>query len=232
MAPVTDPRLVAAAIEGHIRRADARADRSERHPIAAQHELQHREMIMATWQPDPSFYPSPRQAAKAPAETLAYVAAFDPARKAATPSRSSTSIRNPRPIRRSSARSRCQYGRRAASFRLERLLVVPVPERAASACRAALSRGAGPALLAHLHPRHQARSAQAADRQDDRAGGDRREDRLHAPAHRALRPGRHLRDRARQHGRQGARRHLRDGPRELRAARPLGGRPRAAAARL
>ena len=37
---------------------------------------------MATWQPDPSFYPSPRLAAKAPAETLAYVAAFDPARKA------------------------------------------------------------------------------------------------------------------------------------------------------
>src|SRR5262249_1498623 len=36
---------------------------------------------MATWQPDPSFYPSPRLAAKAPPETLAYVAAFDPARK-------------------------------------------------------------------------------------------------------------------------------------------------------
>ena len=36
---------------------------------------------MATWQPDPSFYPSPRQAAKAPAEKLAYVAGFDPARK-------------------------------------------------------------------------------------------------------------------------------------------------------
>src|SRR5215471_3347956 len=36
---------------------------------------------MATWQPDPSFYPSPRQAAKAPPETLAYVAAFDPDRK-------------------------------------------------------------------------------------------------------------------------------------------------------
>ena len=31
---------------------------------------------MATWQPDPSFYPSPRLAAKAPAETIAYVAAF------------------------------------------------------------------------------------------------------------------------------------------------------------
>src|SRR5215216_322873 len=38
------------------------------------------EASMATWQPDPSFYPSPRQAAKAPRETLAYVAAFDPTR--------------------------------------------------------------------------------------------------------------------------------------------------------
>ena len=36
---------------------------------------------MATWTPDPSFYPSPRMAMKAPPETLAYVAAFDPARK-------------------------------------------------------------------------------------------------------------------------------------------------------
>src|SRR3954447_22077096 len=36
---------------------------------------------MVTWQPDPSFYPSPRQAAKAPPETIAYVAAFDPERK-------------------------------------------------------------------------------------------------------------------------------------------------------
>ena len=36
---------------------------------------------MATWTPDPSFYPSPRMAMKAPPETLAYVAAFDPERK-------------------------------------------------------------------------------------------------------------------------------------------------------
>lgn len=35
---------------------------------------------MARWQPDPSFYPSPRMAQKAPAESLAYVAAFDPDR--------------------------------------------------------------------------------------------------------------------------------------------------------
>jgi methanethiol oxidase len=34
------------------------------------------------WTPDPSFYPSPRMAMKAPAEKFAYVATFDPARKA------------------------------------------------------------------------------------------------------------------------------------------------------
>src|SRR5467141_3763627 len=36
---------------------------------------------MATWRPDPTFYPSPRMAMKAPQEMLAYVASFDPARK-------------------------------------------------------------------------------------------------------------------------------------------------------
>ena len=33
---------------------------------------------MAQWRPDPSFYPSPRLAMEAPAETLAYVALLDP----------------------------------------------------------------------------------------------------------------------------------------------------------
>jgi len=36
---------------------------------------------MATMIPDPTFYPSPRMAARAPAEKLAYVASFDPARQ-------------------------------------------------------------------------------------------------------------------------------------------------------
>jgi selenium-binding protein 1 len=35
---------------------------------------------MARWTPDPSFYPSPRLAAQAPPEKLAYVAEFDPER--------------------------------------------------------------------------------------------------------------------------------------------------------
>jgi methanethiol oxidase len=37
--------------------------------------------MMPTWRPDPSFYPSPRMAMKAPPEKLAFVAAFDPARQ-------------------------------------------------------------------------------------------------------------------------------------------------------
>jgi selenium-binding protein 1 len=36
---------------------------------------------MATWTPDPTFYPSPRLAIQAPPEKLAYVASFDPTRK-------------------------------------------------------------------------------------------------------------------------------------------------------
>lgn len=35
---------------------------------------------MATWKPDPTFYPSARMAGDAPKETLAYVASFDPTR--------------------------------------------------------------------------------------------------------------------------------------------------------
>ncbi len=38
---------------------------------------------MAKWKPDPSFYPSPRLAVKAPPEKHAYVAEFDPERKRA-----------------------------------------------------------------------------------------------------------------------------------------------------
>src|SRR5260370_2548788 len=36
---------------------------------------------MGPWTPTPPFYPSPRLAARAPAEGLAYVASFDPTRQ-------------------------------------------------------------------------------------------------------------------------------------------------------
>ena len=136
---------------------------------------------MARWTPDPSFYPSPRLAAKAPAETLAYVATFDPKRDVpdaiavvdVDPS-SATYSKIVGQVDMTSPR------RRAAPFRMERLLVLPLPQRAAPACRAPLSRRAGSALLAHLHHRYQARSAPPDDRQGDRARGADREDRLHA----------------------------------------------------
>jgi selenium-binding protein 1 len=40
-----------------------------------------KEATMAIWRPDPSFYPSPRLAMKAPPERLAFVATFDPTRR-------------------------------------------------------------------------------------------------------------------------------------------------------
>ena len=123
-------------------------------------------------------------------------------------------------------------GRRAAPLRLERLQLVPVPERAASARRAALPDRAGAALLQHPHPRHQARSEEAQAGQDRQGGGARRAGGLLAAAHGALRAGRDLRQRARQRRGQGPGRRVRDGPRDVRRARPLGGRPRAAALRL
>ena len=104
---------------------------------------------MATWTPDPTFYPSPRLAARAPAEKLAYVVAVRSRRASSpTPRRGRRRSRARRATARSSARPRSARRRRAAPLRLERLQLVPVPERAASARRAALPDRAGAALLA------------------------------------------------------------------------------------
>ena len=87
---------------------------------------------MPTWTPDPSFYPSPRMAMKAAPETLAYVAAFDPDRKmpdATRRGRRRSEVEHLLADRRHDGDA--QRRRRAASLRLERLLVVPVPQRAA-----------------------------------------------------------------------------------------------------
>src|SRR5215207_7101711 len=40
--------------------------------------LNSRRLTMPTWKPDPTFYPSPRSAMQAPAETLAYVVRVNP----------------------------------------------------------------------------------------------------------------------------------------------------------
>ena len=136
--------------------------------------------------------------------------------------------------RRSALAQLCQHRRpdrgrrrrRAAPLRLERLQLVPVPERAAPACRAALSGRARAALVQHPHPGHQARPQEAQAGAHDHGRGAGRARRLFAAAHRPLRARGHLRQRARQRRGQGAGRHLPDGPHHVRRARPLGDGPR------
>ena len=121
---------------------------------------------MATLRPDPTFYPSPRMAMKAPPETLAYVVAFDPKGQG---SRSDDGGRRRSQIEglwQDRRRDRhAPRRRRAASFRLERLQFLPLSECAPSSFGAPLSGGPGTALLAHVYPRHQARSEKTEDHQ-------------------------------------------------------------------
>ena len=87
---------------------------------------------MATWTPDPTFYPSPRLAARAPAEKLAYVVQFDPERR--RPDGLAAVDVDPGSSSYGQIVGKTELGgrRRDPSLRLERLQLVPVPERAAS----------------------------------------------------------------------------------------------------
>ena len=192
--------------------------------------------MTATLRPDPTFHPSPRLAMEAEAEHICYTALLSPDRS--RPDALAVVDVDPAvgELRQGAQAGRpAEQRRRVAPLRLERLQFGAVAADRPCLPAAALPGGAGHALLAHLHLRHPARSAPAQAHQDDRAGGDPAQDRLLAPAHRALRPGRHLR----QHP---GRRRRRTAPRARRAssswtARPsrcwaLGDRPRAAEAAL
>ena len=101
--------------------------------------------------PDPTFYPSPRLAMEAPAESFAYTALLSPDFSkpdalavidvkpgSATYSQVVHTVTMP------------QQGRRVPPFRLERLLVVPVAARRPRLRRAALSDHSRHPLVAHL----------------------------------------------------------------------------------
>ena len=126
---------------------------------------------MATFKPDPSFYPSPESAIAGPAEELAYVVTLNTGPATASPTRwtssTSTHADQLRPAGRPPRHA--QRRRRAAPLRLERVLVGAVPVGAAPARRAPLPARAGPALVAHPRRRRQGRPGQPEARQGHRA---------------------------------------------------------------
>ena len=120
-----------------------------------------------------------------------------------------------------------ERGRRAPPLRLE-----PLQLRLPRAGPLAPDR-AGLPLVADPHRQRRGRPAPAADREGDRAGGAGREDRLHAPPHRALHAGRQHRDQHARRRRRERRRRVRGARREdVRGQGALGERRRDAAAQL
>ena len=178
---------------------------------------------MHTHEKPASFYASPQEAMQAPAEEFLYLACLH-----GGTGRGEAGLPGGRRRRGGTDRPRdadAERGRRAAPLRLEPLLVGLPRARPLAPDRARLP------LLAHPRRQRGRRPAAAADREGDRARRARREDRLHAAAHRSL----HAR---RQRRRLDARRRRRERRRRLRRARredvrgqgPLGERRRDAAA--
>ena len=183
---------------------------------------------------DPTFYRSPSAAIAAPPERLAYVAAFDPAgeqRDAMTvvdcDAGSSTYGEVVGWTELPTAGNELHhFGWNACSSAL-------CHEGHERHARAPLSDRAGDPLVAHLRARHPARPAPADGGAHDRARGARREGRLLAPPHGALRAGRHLHVQSRRRRRRRwARRRGADRPRHVRGHRRLGDRPRRPVLRL
>src|SRR3984957_3266074 len=104
--------------------------------------------------------------------------------------------------------------------------------RAASSCRAAISAGAGPAVVADLHFRHQTRPDQAEVGENDRGGGDRVARWIQPAAYYSLRARRDLRERDWKSERRWAGRNFPARSRKLRRAWAMGSRSRAAAVRV
>ena len=106
--------------------------------------------------------------------------------------------------------------------------LVPLPVLAAPAHEAPVPRRARPAILAHHHPRHRARSAASPGREGHRARRVDGEDRIQPAPHVALRAGRHLHERHRQQGWRWPGRHLRARSRDVRDQGRVGARSRPA----
>ncbi len=188
----------------------------------------------ATWKPDPTFYPSPRSAMQAPAETLAYVVRVNPTGDGRP---DAITVVDVDPTSGSYGQlvgevemthpgdELHHFGWNACSSMLCPNAPHPHVER-----RYLIAPGLGSSRVYVIDTKPD--PTQPADRQDDRAGGGGGEGRLRQGAHRPLRTRRHLCQRPRRSRRRWARRHLHARSRHLRRARPLGDRPRRAGAAL
>ena len=185
---------------------------------------------MTRWTPDPTFYPSPRDAATAPAETARLRRRLRPAGR--QPGRHRRGGHRPR-LRRLRPGGRLDRPavrrRRAAPLRLERVQQRALPDRPAPARRAALpdrARACGRRGSTCSTPRP---TRAAADRQGDRgrgAGRRRPATRGRTPCTAARTASTSRRSAARRRGGPGRHRHAR--PHHVRGARAVGDRPRAA----
>ena len=187
---------------------------------------------MATWTPDPTFYPSPRLAAQAPPEKLAYVVHFDPERRRAdgmavvdVDSKSKSYAQIVGKVDLGVGDETHHFGWSACSSCLCPNAPHPHMER-----RYLVVPGIRSSRLHILDTKPDPRQPKKirtieADEIAERAGYSR-------PHTVHCGPEGHLRQRARQRRGQGPGRRVPDGPRDLRRARPLGDRPRAAAVRL
>ena len=117
---------------------------------------------------------------------------------------------------------------RTPPFRLERVLERAVPRRAwpSRGARATLSARSGYSLVDDLRPRHQARPSQSGGNAHDRGQRACGQGRILAPAHGALRAGRHLHVGAGwARRRRRSRRRRADRPRHVRGHRTMGTGP-------
>ena len=179
---------------------------------------------MALMRPDPTFYPSPGMAMQAPPERLAYVTLLN---VNGNGKRDAMGVIDLDPqflrVRQPGGPGGFSTRRqRAASLRLERVQRVPLPAGPARAHGAPLPHRAGHRIVADSHPRYEAGSQAAENREGDRAGRVHQQDRVHRAAHDSLRARRHLWERARWTDRRRPRRALPDGSRNLRAERSSG----------
>ena len=145
------------------------------------------------WQPDPTFYPSPKMAMEAPAEKLAYVAMLNPSRRGGD----AMGVIDVDPESKSYGKTvgpggHAERRRRTAPLRLERLQFLFVPIFAAPPYGAPLPDSSGSAVVPRPRPRYEAGSAESKDREGYRAGNDDEADRVQPSSHRSLRARRHL----------------------------------------